>query len=128
MKKKNKGKFIVGVHIRRGDYRNWNKGKYFFDVYFYKDVINKLKTKLINENKDPFFVVVSDEKIIFDIGANFFSEGSWKEDQITLQICDLIVGPPSTFTMWASYISKIPLIKLNSNAKKKLPKAKVCKG
>ncbi len=124
--KKKDGKFIIGIHIRRGDYNQWNEGKYYFDDDFYKDVINKLKKNLINENKDPFVVVVSDEKIISDIGANFYSEGSWKQDQITLQSCDLIVGPPSTFTMWASYISQVPLIKLNAN--KNLTKAVVCRG
>ena len=87
--------------------------------------VEKLK-KSVKENKDPFVVVVSDEKIISDIGANFYSEGSWKQDQITLQSCDLIVGPPSTFTMWASYISQVPLIKLNAN--KNLTNAVVCRG
>ena len=43
-------------------------------------MINKLKKNLINENKDPFVVVVSDEKIISDIGANFV-EGSWKQNR-----------------------------------------------
>ena len=42
-KLKIEGKFIVGVHIRRGDYKNWNQGKYYFDYDFYKNVIKKLK-------------------------------------------------------------------------------------
>ena len=58
--------------------------------------------------------MVSDEKLSSKDYFDYHSEGSWKEDQITLQCCDLIIGPPSTFTMWASYISKIPLIKIYS--------------
>ena len=125
---KSKGKFIIGVHIRRGDYKSWNYGKYFFDDEFYKDVINNLKIKYNNVNKEPYFVVVSDERKISNIGADYFSLGSWKEDQLILQFCDLIVGPPSTFTMWASYISEIPLIKLDSKKNNKNLKSKVCKG
>tara|TARA_A100001015_G_C14973703_1_gene706265 strand:+ start:164 stop:937 length:774 start_codon:yes stop_codon:yes gene_type:complete len=111
---KKKGKFIVGIHIRRNDYKTWNNGKFYFSDQFYKDVINKVKINLKNEKKDPFFVIVSDEKIVSKIGFNLLSNGSWKEDQITLQSCDLIVGPPSTFSMWASYIAQIPLIQLTS--------------
>jgi len=127
-KLKIEGKFIVGVHIRRGDYKNWNQGKYYFDYDFYKNVIKKLKKKLISEKKHPYIIVLSDEKIKSDIEANYFSDGTWKEDQIILQSCDLIVGPPSTFTMWASYISKIPLIKLSSNKKLNFSNSEVCKG
>ncbi len=127
-KLKNQGKFIIGLHIRRGDYKKWNKGKYYFEFDFYKNVIKKLKTKLINENKDPYFIVVSNEKIKSEIGAHYFSGGSWKEDQIILKNCNLILGPPSTFTMWPSYIAKIPLIELNSDKNLKFMNAKVCKG
>ncbi len=108
------GKFLVGIHIRRGDYKKWSKGKYYFEDEFYKYIIKNLKIKLTKDNKDPLFIVVSNEKINSKIGMDLFSGGSWKEDQIILQSCNLIVGPPSTFTMWASYISKIPLIELNS--------------
>ncbi len=125
---KSKGKYIIGVHIRRGDYKEWNKGKYYFEDVFYKDIITSLREKLIKDSKKPYFVIVSNEKKMIDIEADYFSEGSWKDDQIILQSCDLIVGPPSTFSMWASYISKIPLIELNSNINKKLLNAKVCKG
>ena len=111
---KNKGKFLVGLHVRKGDYKNWNEGRYFFDNNFYKDVIFKLKNKLVEDNKKPYFVVVSNENLNSEIGADYVYRGSWKEDQIILQSCDLIIGPPSTFTMWASYISKTPLIKLYS--------------
>ena len=125
---KNRGKFIVGLHIRRKDYKEWNNGKYYFDDEYYKYVIKNLKNKLTKENKEPFFIVVSDEKINSKLGMDFFSLGSWKEDQILLQFCDLIVGPPSTFTMWASYISKVPLIQLNPNKKTFNLNGKVCEG
>ena len=62
------------------------------------------------------------------IKSDYISKGSWKEDQIILQNCDLIVGPPSTFTMWASYISQIPLIKINSEKKYDFDNKLICKG
>ncbi len=112
--KKQIGKFLVGLHIRRGDYKNWNDGKYFFDDDFYKKIIYKVREQLKKDNEDPFVIAVSDQKIKAGLGFDFVSNGSWIEDQIALQKCDLLIGPPSTFTMWASYLSKIPLIQLKS--------------
>ena len=125
---KKKGKYIIGLHIRRNDYKYWNSGKYYFSDDFYQLVINNLRINFIKKNKDPFFVVVSDEKISSEMGFNLLSNGSWKEDQIILQNCDLLVGPPSTFTMWASYISQIPLIKISSDNEKDFVKGEVCNG
>ncbi len=110
---KKEDKFLVGLHVRRGDYKKWNQGRFFFNDDVYRDVIFKLKNKLVEDNKNPYFIVVSNENLKSEIGADFFYKGSWREDQIILQSCDLIIGPPSTFTMWASYISETPLIKLD---------------
>ena len=125
---KRKGKYVVGLHIRRNDYKRWNNGKYYYSDEFYKFVIKTLRFDITKNNKDPIFVVLSDEKVSSKIGFDFLSKGSWKEDQIVLQSCNLLVGPPSTFTMWASYISQIPLIKLKSSKSKTFYKSKICKG
>jgi hypothetical protein len=31
-----------------------------------------------------------------------------------LAACDLILGPPSTFSIWASYYGQVPLMQLDS--------------
>ena len=121
-------KYLVGLHIRRGDYKTWQEGKYYFDDSFYNRVIGKLKKDLRLEGKDPFFVVVSDELISHKINFDYKTCGSWRDDQITLQNCDLLVGPPSTFSMWASYISQIPLITLNNINKIELDNKSICFG
>ncbi len=125
---KKKGKFLVGLHIRKKDYKLWNNGKYYYDEDSYKYIIKNLKEKLIKEDKDPFIVVVSDDKLSSKDYFDYHSEGSWKEDQITLQCCDLIIGPPSTFTMWASYIAKKPLIKIYSKEDDNFNNSLICDG
>ena len=125
---KNKGKYLIGLHIRRNDYKLWNDGKFYFSDEFYEFVVKKIRLDFVNINKDPFIILVSDEKMSTKIGVDFISHGSWKEDQIILQSCDILIGPPSTFTMWASYISQVPLIKLTSNKMKKFSGGKVCEG
>lgn len=125
---KKKGRYIIGLHIRRNDYKFWNDGKYYFSDQYYEVVIKKLRINFTKINKNPFIVVVSDENVSSKIGFDFISNGSWKEDQIVLQNCDILVGPPSTFSMWASYISQIPLIELSSEGKKDFVKGEACKG
>ena len=127
-KLKDSGKFIVGLHIRRNDYKLWNNGKYYFSDNFYSAIISDLKIKLISQNYDPFIIAVSDEKISPIIGVDSFANRNWKADQNTLQSCDLIIGPPSTFTMWASYISQIPLIEIKSEENFDFKKQIICKG
>ena len=128
LKLRKKDKFLVAIHIRRGDYKKWNDGEFFFDDKFYKKAINKLRNKLISENKDPYIIGISDEKINHKIGFDNIYEGSWKDDQMILQCCDLILGPPSTFTLWASYISRIPLIQFKCINDINLKNKKIAKG
>tara|TARA_B100000941_G_C28379456_1_gene486507 strand:+ start:69 stop:845 length:777 start_codon:yes stop_codon:yes gene_type:complete len=125
---KKEGKFIVGLHIRRGDYKSWNKGSFYFSDNFYNKIIKKLKQKLIEENKEPFFCVVSDELIKENINYDFCFKGSWRDDQLVLQSSDLLIGPPSTFSMWASYISQKPLITLKSEKEYNFNNQTICEG
>ena len=127
-KLRNKGKFIIGLHIRRKDYESWNDGKYYYSDKFYNKLIHELHMKYKNLNLEPFVFIVSDEKINKNLKYDYFDKGSWKEDQIILQNCNLIVGPPSTFTMWASYIAEIPLIKIYSEENYDLNNQVICKG
>ena len=125
---KAKGKFIVGIHIRRGDYKYWKNGKYYFSDKKYARIIQDLKKLLVSEDKDPYFLVFSNENYPPKVDYDFFSNGTAKEDLIVLQNCDLIVGPPSTFSMWASYISCKPLIILSSSQEISLNQKKINKG
>ena len=91
-------------------------------------IIYKVREQLKRDNEDPFVIVVSDQKIKAGLGFDFVSNGSWIDDQIALQKCDLLIGPPSTFTMWASYLSEIPLIQLKSKNSFNIKKSKICTG
>jgi hypothetical protein len=45
-----------------------------------------------------------------DIG---FGPGDPAGDLFALASCDYIIGPPSTFTMWASFFGNVPLFMIN---------------
>jgi len=101
---------LVGIHIRHGDYRTFLNGKYFFNIEMYVKVMEKV-TSLFRGRK-VMFLICSDakqdeknfKKFRFIFGNNHFIE-----DMYSLAQCDYIIGPPSTYTMWASFYGKAPL-------------------
>lgn len=93
---------IIGIHIRLGDYLYYEGGKYFFTIDEYKDVMRKLIRKFGRRVK---FFISSNEYINpedFSEFRFFYFGGKAIVDLYSLSQCDYIIGPPSTFSMWAS--------------------------
>ena len=103
-------KHVVGVHVRRGDYRDWEGGKYFYSDAVYRRKIIEMETLL----EGPVaFVVFSNEGLderVFSSEAHrtTISKNPWQIDLLLMAECDYLVGPPSTFTMWASFVGLVP--------------------
>lgn len=102
--------FVIGVHIRQGDYKISLPQWYFNE----KQVSNILKHFLKREKMDPkkvLFIICSDEKL--DI-SNFqglnvkIGPGSMIEDLMTLSRCNIIIGSNSTFGSFSAYFGNIP--------------------
>lgn len=109
---------IVGVHIRRGDYATWNEGKFFYSLEQYHQFM--LRIKEAHKDKRVAFFISSNEKFSTDIFkdcrcARFGKEPSGAIlDLYTLSICDLIIGPFSSYSRWASFIGEVPLCFIES--------------
>jgi len=104
---------IIGVHVRKGDYSTFNEGKWLYSNADYVKFINKLLNLESFKHKKVGFLLCSDEKINEDdfIGINVIkSTGHFIEDLYALSCCDFIMGPKSTFSGWASFYGKKPLL------------------
>lgn len=105
--------YLVGVHIRQGDYKRIEQGKWYFTN---KEVAEILKNYLKNErhsSKPILFIICSDEIINMKEfkGLNIkLGSGIIIEDLFTLASCNLIIGSNSTFGSFASYYGNIPFI------------------
>ena len=101
---------LIGVHVRRGDYAVYRGGCWFFDHSTYRRLMSHLVT------------VYAPERVAFVLAsAEPFEPGHWAGlpvhpapgmpilDMYALARCSLIVGPPSTFSGWASFAGDTPV-------------------
>jgi len=104
---------IIGVHIRRGDYKTWNNGLFYYSISQYHEFMLRLQ-HLYSDKKVVFFI--SSNEILSDSqfeGCQCFyyrkGETSAILDLYSLSLCDRIIGPFSTFSRWASFYGEKPL-------------------
>jgi len=102
---------LVGLHVRRGDYANWLEGKFFYGLDAYAAWL-----KAANQlwpGKKVGFLICSNESVDDLIRLPGLSASAGPGAPITdlyaLAACDFLIGPPSTFTLWASYYGSAPL-------------------
>ncbi len=105
---------VVGIHIRRGDYQQFANGKYFYSQPEYCKKMFELQST--EPEKKFAFIICSNEKIdstVFEGLHYFIGPGHLVEDMYTFAGCHLILGPPSTYTRWASFYGNVPLFQLH---------------
>lgn len=105
----------LAVHIRRGDYKKWMGGKYYFDDTVYIEHIRQFLNSY-PDKKVAVFICTNDPKLNIDcyrsalgIGSVYLSKGNEAEDLFLLSECDYIIGVKSTFSLMASFYNKSPL-------------------
>lgn len=109
---------VVGVHIRRGDYATWNDGRFFYELEDYHQFMLRVK-ELYKDRKVSFFIS-SNEDFSLELFTDCECRRFGKEpsgailDLYTLSLCDLIMGPFSSYSRWASFIGEVPLCFLES--------------
>jgi hypothetical protein len=119
---------VVGVHIRQGDYRGWNGGRYFYPVERYAAWMRELAAQF-SGRKVSFFVCSDEPRHAGEFpGLTVgFGTGSPVSDLYALANCDYIMGTKSTFSQWAAFYGAKPLLHLlNRNASVKIEDFRNC--
>jgi hypothetical protein len=99
----NNAEITIGIHIRRGDYKEWGDGMYFYEDAVYQSAIEKMRSFFSDQN--ILIILFSNDIIEFELSDNMIiSNNEWYIDHYIMGRCDYLLGPPSTFTLWASYI------------------------
>lgn len=104
---------VVGVHIRRRDYKRFLRGAYYFDDATYCAYMASLEQELKAAGKSVVFLLCSDEPLQLAHFSQFhtfrINRRADIEDLYALGLADYILGVPSAFSMWASFYGKVPL-------------------
>jgi len=105
----------LGVHIRRGDYKTWHDGKYYFTDRQYLAYIQQFLT-LQSDREVTVCVCGNDPEVDKELFKRelkechvVFPEGNPGEDLYLLSNCDYLIGAPSTFTLVAAMYHDLPL-------------------
>lgn len=99
-------KNIIGVHIRQGDYKVWQGGKYYFSQLEVASILETFLLKKKLSRKQSVFLICSDGYVDQSIFHNLnvkIGPGSLIEDLFSLSECDLVIGSNSTFGRFAAY-------------------------
>lgn len=98
---------VVGLHIRRGDYARWNEGYYFWPAGIYAEIVDRLSAL----PSRPAVLACSDDPAVLDELGDRIVRGPGEPlaDLWALSLCDVIVGPPSTFSGWAAFQGGVPM-------------------
>jgi hypothetical protein len=117
---KNEGQYVIGVHIRRGDYKYWQSGRYYFDDCVYLKYMRTIGKDIETIYKKRYsFIIFSNENTSFNDKNNIYkSKNKWYIDHYLMSKCDFLIGPPSTFTMWASYVGKVKYFHIQNESGK----------
>lgn len=105
----------LGLHIRRGDYKTWNDGRFYYSDEQYISFVRRFMA-LHPDKRIQLFVCGNDRELnqqafrqaLPDVGVTF-PDGNPGEDLYLLSMCDYLMGAPSTFTLVASMYRDVPL-------------------
>lgn len=114
-KARNDCELLVGVHIRQGDYKRWQGGAYYFDTSEYAAVMGRFAATM--PEKRIRFLICSNTKQDEQVfkGLNYVMGNNHPlEDMYAFAQCDFLIGPPSTYTAWASFFGSVPLFILDN--------------
>jgi len=98
----------LGVHIRRGDYKTWMDGHYYYSDEDFIRIIQSFYA-LFPENSIEILIVGNEKKLPQEKFINalpgpiYFLSGNRSEDLYALSTCNYLIGPPSTFSLMAAF-------------------------
>lgn len=110
----------LGMHVRRGDYRTWHQGRYYYSDEQFIGLIRQFaalhqgqRIQVFICGNDPSLDEEAYRRALPDMQL-LFPKGNPGEDLYLLSECDYLMGPPSTFTLVASMYHDVPLYWIES--------------
>ena len=113
-----KDDYLVGFHVRRADYREYEGGKYFIEDEQWISIIQSAQAQ-VNASGNRFVGVIFSNENVGHLNncasALFSGPGGMLTDLAMLAMCNLIIAPPSTYSGWASFSGRVPLLHIDKS-------------
>ena len=112
----------LGVHIRRGDYKDFQGGKYFYSDEKYAAYIDAF-AQMMQGKQVEVYLSTNDPEVTADKFRTLVKQpnahihllgGNAVEDLSMLSECDYVMGPPSTYSLVAVMYRDIPLLRMDT--------------
>jgi hypothetical protein len=104
------GNTLVGLHCRLRDYKIWLGGKFYYTPKQYRLLIRRMR-RLLEPSRIVFLVCTDEPDSVQGMQETdvILTPGGVAEDLSLMSECDYIIGPPSTFSLLASFLSDKPV-------------------
>ncbi len=119
----------LGVHVRRGDYKTFQGGRFYYSDQQYVRIIRYYYDNCYPRERLSVYICGNDPNLDKDYYREHlkdffvhFPEGNPAEDLCLLSMCDNLIGPPSTFTLVASMYRDVPLYWIEDPARQPAPR------
>ncbi|TSD03483.1 MAG: Uncharacterized protein Athens071416_164 [Parcubacteria group bacterium Athens0714_16] len=110
---KNKNKYLIGVHIRQGDYKTFKNGCFYIEQKRIREIVDEYLNFIKKSPNEIVFIITSDgpidEKQFAGLQYNISHMGP-VEDLFLLSKTKTILGSNSSFGNFASWYGNIPHI------------------
>jgi hypothetical protein len=117
--KPKKSEILIGLHLRRGDYKDYLDGKYYYSFEEYLSLLEHIL--IIFEGIEHKIIIFSNENIPSEIGSKknvVLGPSQVIDDFFVMSQCNYIIGPPSTFSLVASFLGQNKLYHIKDIKKK----------
>ncbi|GAA3995370.1 hypothetical protein GCM10022408_02270 [Hymenobacter fastidiosus] len=106
---------LVGVHMRRGDYATFAHGAFYYDNATYAARMREVQAQFPATTRVAFLLCSNEAFDARDFAGLVLhrATGHFVEDLYALAACDYVLGPPSSYSMWASFYGGVPLCHLH---------------
>ncbi len=100
---------LIGAHLRQGDYRFHDQGMLYYETEEYVRLLQRV-VGLFPGRKVRILLCSDIEHSVSEFSPLecVFASGTEAEDLYELANTDFIVGPPSSFSQWASFFGSVP--------------------
>ncbi len=103
---------VLGLHIRLGDYKKWNNGIYYYSFDTYKQFVYKFVS--LYPQKNILTLIFSNKHLTskdISLPVDYrFTRLPYYLDHKLMSRCHYLIGPPSTFTIWPSFLYQVPYL------------------